>query len=114
MARAELYPWDMDVEWSVYKFVSVYGIVEKDKREEWTVRERTRKVVFSFSSTVEAMHMEACCLKEGCMGRLIPIPRQITAGCGLAWSAPWEEKKQLEQVILKQGIEVEGIYDLML
>lgn len=78
------------------------------------MRERTRKVVFSFASTVEAMHMEACCLQEGCMGRLIPVPRQITAGCGLAWSAPWEAKKQLEQMIFKHGIEIEGMYDLML
>lgn len=78
------------------------------------MRERTRKAVFAFDSTAQAMHMEACCREGGYAGRLIPIPRQITAGCGLAWSAPWDEKDALEWMIGQNGIEIQGIYDLML
>lgn len=78
------------------------------------MRKRTRKVVFAFDSTAEAMHMEACCAESGCAGRLIPVPRQITAGCGLAWSAPWEEKSALEQMVKNYNIAVQGQYDLML
>ncbi len=78
------------------------------------MRERTRKVVYAFETTVQAMHMEACCMNGGYAGRLIPVPRQITAGCGLAWSAPWEEKEKLEQMMEQNRIKTQGVYDLML
>ena len=48
---------------------------------------RTRKmyIVLSFRTTLEAMEWEKECLSAGTPGRLIPLPREISAGCGLAW-----------------------------
>ena len=41
---------------------------------------KTEKVVITFYTTTDAMAMEQVC-KEGCVdGRLIPVPRTITAG----------------------------------
>ncbi len=59
------------------------------------MRKREKKIVISFHTTAEAIAMEAECLIAKIPGRLIPVPRQISAGCGLAWSMPadWEGDK---------------------
>ena len=59
------------------------------------MREKTKRFLVTFRTTQEAMAAE-CFLKEHALpGRLIPVPRQITAGCGLAWSAPPESRELL-------------------
>ena len=49
------------------------------------MRARKTYVVLSFRTTLEAMEWEKQCLAAGIPGRLIPLPREISAGCGLAW-----------------------------
>jgi hypothetical protein len=52
-------------------------------------------LIITFATTTQAMAMEAFCHAKGLPGRLIPVPREITAGCGLSWKALPEEKAQL-------------------
>lgn len=54
---------------------------------------RTKRpyIVLSFHTTLEAMEWEKHCLASCIPGRLIPLPREISAGCGLAWRMPPEE-----------------------
>lgn len=49
------------------------------------MRKKRDYVILTFRTTTDAMAMEAQCAACGISGRLIPIPREITAGCGLAW-----------------------------
>lgn len=42
-------------------------------------------IVLSFRTTLEAMEWEKQCHVQQVPGRLIPLPREISAGCGLAW-----------------------------
>jgi len=42
-------------------------------------------IVLSFRTTLEAMEWEKQCQASQVPGRLIPLPREISAGCGLAW-----------------------------
>lgn len=77
-------------------------------------REKTRRVVFTFHTTTMAMMMEQCARKTGAQGRLIPVPRQISAGCGMAWSAPAEERAGTGVPDTGKWIEVEGSYELLL
>ena len=74
-------------------------------------RVKKMKVVFTFPSTVQALKMEQCCKRDG---RLIPVPKQISAGCGMAWAAVPDSKAALEIMISQEGIEVEGTYELLL
>ena len=37
--------------------------------------------------------------------RLIPVPREITAGCGLAWKALPEEKDRLMTALTAAGLQ---------
>ena len=47
-------------------------------------------------------------------GRLIPVPREISAGCGLAWCAPLTERDRLARVMAERGIEQEDLHECML
>ena len=77
-------------------------------------RERTLKAVYPFHTTTEAMKMEQCAREHGIPGRLIPVPRQISAGCGMAWAAPAEAKARTDEEIRLSDVEVEGVYELLL
>ena len=77
-------------------------------------REKTEKVVFTFHTTTMAMRMEQCVKDAGCPGRLIPVPRQISAGCGMALCAPAADRVRLVSLSQENGIETAGIHDLFL
>ena len=50
------------------------------------MRAKRPYIVLSFRTTVEAMAWEKHCEAEHIPGRLIPLPRELSAGCGLAWT----------------------------
>lgn len=77
-------------------------------------RKKTEKAVFTFSTTTEAMKMEQAARESDAPGRLIPVPVQISAGCGMAWCAPAGMKEELLRLVETYGIEVEGFYELLL
>ena len=77
-------------------------------------REKTMKVVFAFPTTTMAMKMEAAAKAKTAPGRLIPVPRQISAGCGMAWCAPVADRAFLEQLIDAEHIVTEGCYELLM
>ena len=62
------------------------------------------KLVITFHTTTEAMAMEKACKELGADGRIIPVPRMISAGCGLAWCAKPESLDSLKDLMEKQGI----------
>jgi hypothetical protein len=63
------------------------------------MHEKKSSLIIAFANTTEAMGVEKFCTEHGLPGRLIPIPREITAGCGLAWKAPPEEKERLAEAL---------------
>ena len=52
------------------------------------MREKKLWLIITFHTTTAAMAMESLCTEKGLPGRLIPVPREITAGCGMSWRAP--------------------------
>ena len=69
------------------------------------MRKKELKLVVTFHTTADAMAMEKACKAEEVPGRLIPVPRVISAGCGLAWAAPLEAVEQIKHVMQEKGIE---------
>ncbi|MDO4616169.1 MAG: DUF3343 domain-containing protein [Lachnospiraceae bacterium] len=65
---------------------------------------KERKVIITFHTTAMAIAMEAVCRKRQAPGRLIPVPKSISAGCGMAWCAAPEEKDMLCQLMKEEGI----------
>ncbi len=76
------------------------------------MRQKTVKLVITFHTTTAAMAMEAACMEAKLPGRLIPVPREITADCGMAWCAPLEARKDLEAFLEIQGIGAAGVYEI--
>ncbi len=74
---------------------------------------KTLKVIITFSSTSESLKMEKICRKNGIKGRLIPVPREISAGCGMAWSSEVDLKDELLKIIDNNNIKIEKMYELM-
>jgi len=67
-------------------------------------RQAAPKLVITFPSTTAAMAMEDACRETQCPGRLIPIPRELTAGCGLSWAAEPEAEARLMALLQEKNI----------
>lgn len=46
-------------------------------------------------------------MEQNIPGRLIPVPRQVTAGCGLAWRMTVEEYGQYRLELKEQALMIE-------
>ena len=60
--------------------------------------------VIAFASTEQALAAEAMITQRGLPGRMIPIPSQVSAGCGLAWKAETSEEQVLLDALRETGI----------
>lgn len=65
-------------------------------------RKKTTKLVITFPTTTAAMTMDDVCAPE--QGRLIPIPREISGGCGLAWCAKPDDETTLLEIMADNHI----------
>ena len=70
-------------------------------------------LVITFHTTTEAMAMEQACKETGADGRLIPVPRAISAGCGLAWCAKLESETALRKLMEEKGIVPQEIQECL-
>jgi len=78
------------------------------------VREKTLKKVITFNSTTDVIAFEKYCHSNGVPGRIIPVPRQISASCGLCWMLPIEDADSIEERIREAGLSYAATYELMI
>jgi len=71
------------------------------------------KLIITFHTTTEAMAMEKVCKENGADGRLIPVPRAISAGCGLAWCAKLESEEALRKLMQEKGIVPQAVQEYL-
>ena len=71
------------------------------------------KLVITFHTTADAMAMEKECKKREVPGRIIPVPRAISAGCGLSWCAELTDREQIVEMMKAVGIKEEEIHECM-
>ena len=48
------------------------------------MKKKELRLVVTFHTTADAMAMEKACKEQDVPGRIIPVPRAISAGCGLS------------------------------
>lgn len=77
------------------------------------MRIKELKLVVTFHTTADAMAMEKACREQGVPGRLIPVPRALSAGCGLSWCAAVEEKAAIAKAMNQSNIEAELVQECM-
>ena len=71
-------------------------------------------LVVTFDATAAAMAAEKYCLEKGVPGRLIPAPREITAGCGLAWKAEVGQEEAVTAALQEAGIAYSGVHQVVI
>lgn len=71
------------------------------------------RLVITFHTTTEAMAMEQACKEAEADGRLIPVPRSISAGCGLAWCANLESDADLRNLMEVKGITPQEVQECL-
>ena len=76
------------------------------------MRSRETRLIAAFYTTHDAMAFEDFCVARGAPGRLIPLPREISAGCGLAWSAPPDDMEGLRNLLRSAGITPQVVREL--
>ena len=68
------------------------------------LREKKPRIIVSFHTTADANLMERLCKAGLVPGRLIPVPREISSGCGLAWCSEPGQEERLRKVMKQAGI----------
>ncbi len=69
-------------------------------------------MIITFDTTAQAMAAEKYFNAHACPGRLIPVPREITAGCGLAWKAAPEARTTLMEGLEAGALRWAAIHEL--
>ena len=77
------------------------------------MRKKELKLVITFHTTADAMAMEKACKENQVPGRIIPVPRAISAGCGLSWCAELPDREEIAAMMKKAGIEEEEMHECM-
>ena len=78
------------------------------------MRKKTKHLVITFSTTTAAMAMEKRAQQMRIFGRLIPLPSEISAGCGLSWKTQPEEKEKMLEFLEEEKLKWEAMYELEL
>ena len=73
------------------------------------MRQRKTFLVITFSETADAMAAERQFGMLGIPGRIIPIPRQLSAGCGLSWRTEQDQQQRAKEVLQEAGIHWEAM-----
>ena len=67
--------------------------------------------LFTFNSTHQAILMEKILKANGHEMRLIPMPRNLSASCGLAARVLESDLEAINRLVSEHGIEVSGVHD---
>lgn len=78
------------------------------------MRQKTPHAVVTFDNTADAMAVQAAADEGKAPGRMIPVPSEISAGCGLAWSVPADERQALEQALTSLQLPFAAITEVAL
>ncbi len=77
------------------------------------MRKKELRLVITFHTTADAMAMEKACKENNTPGRVIPVPRVISAGCGLSWCAALENREEIVEMMKRVGIEPEDLHEVI-
>lgn len=69
-------------------------------------------IVITFDTTTDAMMMEAFAKENKLAGKIIPLPNEISAGCGLAFKIETEDLEKVTKTLEENGISYEKIHKL--
>lgn len=62
------------------------------------------QLIISFDTTMDSIAFEKVC-KPYNIGRLIPTPQKVSAGCGFSWCMKVEDKDKILKIIEDEKLE---------
>lgn len=68
------------------------------------IREKVPTLIISFTTTSAAMAAEKFFQENNLPGRIIPLPREVSSGCGLSWKAKPEEEELLIRALKENDL----------
>lgn len=71
-------------------------------------------LIITFQETTMALYMERICKTKIKDGRIIPLPKEIDAGCGLAWATTDKNQDNWKCFLNEQGIEYDAMVEVIL
>lgn len=77
------------------------------------MRKKEIKLIITFHTTTDAIAAERVCKNEKLEGRMIPVPREISAGCGLSFCTAPELEERMKEVLKELKIEWEDMVQLL-
>ncbi len=73
------------------------------------MREKKEFIVLAFATNEAAMTTEKFCREAKIPGRLIPLPEEVSAGCGIAWRMEVRDWEQHRTVLTGADLSVESV-----
>ncbi len=66
----------------------------------------------TFDTTHMALLFEKACRGAGLSARIIPVPRELSASCGLACSYPCESEEAVIRICHEKRVETSGFHHI--
>lgn len=66
----------------------------------------------TFDTTHMALLFEKACRASGLKARIVPVPRKLSASCGLACTYPCESEDAVKKICLDEKVETAGFHHL--
>jgi hypothetical protein len=66
----------------------------------------------TFETTHMALLFEKTCRAAGISARIIPVPRELSASCGLACTYPCEKEELVNRICQEKHLETAGFHHL--
>lgn len=77
------------------------------------MKKKEMMLIVTFHTTAEAIGLEKLCKSKGILGRMIPVPRELSAGCGLAWCCKTNLEQEIQKLMLENNIEHEEMAQIL-
>ena len=68
---------------------------------------KEKYLYITFFTSAEAMATEQVCMSNNISGKLVPVPRELSANCGISWQSRAEDEERLKQLLKENDIEWE-------
>ena len=72
--------------------------------------EKKEKIIITFFTTNDALQLEDVCMQKKIQGRLIPVPKKISASCGMAFCTDIHLESEILNTIQEDNIRIEAIH----
>lgn len=66
------------------------------------MREKKRYMIIGFDTLEDALYLEKLC--DTSMGRIIPTPGELSAGCGYAWRSEVSQEENIKKILWEHEV----------